>query len=171
MPKMMMVLLTAVLACALFGGRDALSMDLNQFQWKNRLLFIFAPQEGDEVFQALQSEMQEGDEVFQALQSEMLTLPDEISERDLVVFKIFETGPSFMETSRIDPQTAAAIRTKFAAPLGQFTCILVGKDGGVKLKRHAPVKLEEIFGLIDAMPMRREEMRKKSQSDKSNTTS
>jgi hypothetical protein len=157
MPKMMMVLLTAVLACALFGGRDALSMDLNQFQWKNRLLFIFAPQEGDEV--------------FQALQSEMLTLPDEISERDLVVFKIFETGPSFMETSRIDPQTAAAIRTKFAAPLGQFTCILVGKDGGVKLKRHAPVKLEEIFGLIDAMPMRREEMRKKSQSDKSNTTS
>jgi hypothetical protein len=157
MPKMMMVLLTAVLACALFGGRDALSMDLNQFQWKSRLLFIFAPQEGDEV--------------FQALQSEMLTLPDEISERDLVVFKIFETGPSFMETSRIDPQTAAAIRTKFAAPLGQFTCILVGKDGGVKLKRHAPVKLEEIFGLIDAMPMRREEMRKKSQSDKSNTTS
>ena len=157
MPKMMMVLLTAVLACALFGGRDALSMDLNQFQWKNRLLFIFAPQEGDEV--------------FQALQSEMLTLPGEISERDLVVFKIFETGPSFMETSRIDPQTAAAIRTKFAAPLGQFTCILVGKDGGVKLKRHAPVKLEEIFGLIDAMPMRREEMRKKSQPDKSNTTS
>ena len=157
MPKMMMVLLTAVLACALFGGRDALSMDLNQFQWKNRLLFIFAPQEGDEV--------------FQALQSEILTLPDGISERDLVVFKILETGPSYMETTRIDPQTAAAIRTKFAAPLGQFTCILVGKDGGVKLKRHAPVKLEEIFGLIDAMPMRREEMRKKSQPDKSNTTS
>ena len=143
-----MVVLTAVLACALFGGRDALSMDLNQFQWKSRLLFIFAPQEGDEV--------------FQALQSEMLTLPDEISERDLVVFKIFETGPSFMETSRIDPQTAAAIRTKFAAPLGQFTCILVGKDGGTKLKRYSPVKLEEIFNLIDAMPMRREEMRQKS---------
>jgi hypothetical protein len=157
MPKMIMVLLTAVLACALFGGRDALSMDLNQFQWKNRLLFIFAPQEGDEV--------------FQALQSEILTLPDGISERDLVVFKILETGPSYMETTRIDPQAAAAIRTKFAAPLGQFTCILVGKDGGVKLKRHAPVKLEEIFGLIDAMPMRREEMRKKSQPDKSNTTS
>ena len=88
--------------------------------------------------------------------------PDEISERDLVVFKIFETGPSYMETTRIDPQTAATIRTKFAAPLGQFTCILVGKDGGTKLKRHSRVKLEEIFNLIDAMPMRREEMRQKS---------
>ena len=157
MPKIIMVVLTALLACAVFGGQKVLSMDLNQFQWKNRLLLIFAPQEGDAF--------------AQALQNEILTHPDEISERDLVVFSVFETGPSYMETTRIDPQTAAAIRTKFAAPLGQFTCILVGKDGGVKLKRHAPVKLEEIFGLIDAMPMRREEMRKKSQPDKSNTDS
>jgi hypothetical protein len=156
MPKMIMVVLTAVLACAVFGGQEALSMDLNKFQWKNRLLFIFAPQEGDSFFQALQSEIS--------------TQPDEISERDLVVFNIFETGPSYMDTTRIDPQTAAAIRTNFAAPPGQFTCILVGKDGGTKLKRHAPVKLEEVFNLIDAMPMRREEMRKKSQHDESNTT-
>ena len=156
MPKTIMVVLTAVLACSTFGGQEALSMDLNQFQWKNRLLFIFAPQEGDSFFQALQSEIS--------------TQPDEIAERDLVVFKIFETGPSYMETTRIDPQTAAAIRTKFAAPLGQFTCILVGKDGGTKLRRPAPVKLEEVFDLIDAMPMRREEMRQKSQSDESNTT-
>jgi len=156
MPKPMMVVLTAVLACATFGGHKALSMDLNQFQWKNRLLFIFAPQEGDSIFQALQSEIS--------------TQPDEISERDLVVFKIFETGPSYMETTRIDPQTAAAIRNKFAAPLGQFACVLVGKDGGTKLRRHAPVKLDEVFDLIDAMPMRREEMRQKSQRDESKPT-
>jgi len=156
MPKTIMVVLTAVLACAVFGGREALSMDLNQFQWENRLFFIFAPQEGDAFFQALQSEIS--------------TQPDEISERDLVVFKIFETGPSYMETTRIDPRTAAAVRTRFAAPLGQFTCILVGKDGGTKLKRHSPVKLEEVFDLIDAMPMRRQEMRQKSQSDESKPT-
>ena len=157
MPKPMMVVLTAVLACAIFGGQKVLSMDLNQFQWKNRLLFIFAPQEGDEV--------------FQALQNEILTQPDEISERDLVVFKIFESGPSYRDTTRIDPQTAAAIRTEFAAPPGQFTCILVGKDGGIKLRQDALVKLEEVFNLIDAMPMRREEMRQKSQNDESNPTS
>jgi len=156
MPKTIMVVLTAVLACSTFGGQEALSMDLNQFQWKNRLLFIFAPQEGDSFFQALQSEIS--------------TQPDEIAERDLVVFEIFETGPSYMGTTRVDPQAAAAIRTKFAAPVGQFTCILVGKDGGTKLRRHAPVKLEEVFDLIDAMPMRREEMRQKSQSDESKPT-
>ena len=132
-------------------------MDLNQFQWKNRLLFIFAPEEGDSFFQALQSEIS--------------TQPDEISERDLVVFKIFETGPSYQQNIQIDTRTAAAIRTKFAAPPGQFTCILVGKDGGIKLRQDSQVKLEKVFNLIDAMPMRREEMRKKSQPDKSNTTS
>ena len=149
-----MVVLTAVLACYIFGGQEALSMDLNQFQWKNRLLFIFAPEKGDSFFQALQSEIS--------------TQPDEISERDLVVFKIFETGPSYQENIQIDTRAAAAIRTKFAAPLGNFTCILVGKDGGIKLRQDSQVKLEEVFNLIDAMPMRREEMRQKSQSGKSN---
>jgi hypothetical protein len=132
-------------------------MDLNQFQWKNRLLFIFAPDKGDAFFQVLQSEIS--------------THPYEISERDLVVFKIFENGPSYQEDIQIDHRTAAAIRTKFAAPLGNFTCILVGKDGGVKLRQNSQVKLEQVFDLIDAMPMRREEMRQKSQSDQSDIAS
>ena len=156
MPKTITIILTAVLAFATFGGKEALSMDLDQFKWKNRLLFIFAPEEGDSIFQALQSEIS--------------TQPDEISERDLVVFKIFETGPSYQQNIQIDTRTAAAIRTKFAAPPGQFTCILVGKDGGIKLRQDSQVKLEKVFNLIDAMPMRREEMRQKSQSDESNTT-
>jgi len=156
MPKPMMVVLTAVFACSIFGGQKAMSMDLNQFQWKNRLLFIFAPEKGDAFFQALQSEIS--------------NQPDEISERDLVVFSIFETGPSYQENIQLDTRTAAAIRAKFAAPPGQFTCILVGKDGGIKLRQDSQVKLGEVFDRIDAMPMRREEMRQKGQSDEFNTT-
>jgi hypothetical protein len=156
MPKPMMVVLTAALACSIFGGQKAMSMDLNQFQWKNRLLFIFAPEKGDAFFQSLQSEIS--------------TQPDEISERDLVVFSIFETGPSYQDNSQIDTRTAAAIRTNFAVLPGKFTCILVGKDGGIKLRQDSQVKLDQVFNLIDTMPMRREEMRQKSQSDESNTT-
>ena len=96
MPKTNIVLFAVVLACAIFGGRDAISMDLNQFQWKNRLLFIFARQDGDSFLRAWHSEIS--------------THQIEVSERDLVVFKILETGPSIMETTRIASQTAAAIR-------------------------------------------------------------
>ena len=39
-----------------------------------------------------------------------------------------------------------------------FRVRLVGKDGGVKLDRGAPVDAPTLFALIDAMPMRRAEM-------------
>ena len=38
-----------------------------------------------------------------------------------------------------------------------FRVRLVGKDGGVKLDRGAPVDVPTLFALIDAMPMRRAE--------------
>ena len=39
-----------------------------------------------------------------------------------------------------------------------FRVRLVGKDGGVKLDRGAPVDVPTLFALIDVMPMRRSEM-------------
>ena len=39
-----------------------------------------------------------------------------------------------------------------------FRVRLVGKDGGVKLDRGAPVDIPTLFVLIDAMLMRRAEM-------------
>jgi Domain of unknown function (DUF4174) len=50
-------------------------------------------------------------------------------------------------------------RARFGVPAGQFRVILVGKDGGVKLSSGRPVPAAEIFALIDAMPMRRDEIR------------
>jgi hypothetical protein len=149
MAKTIMVVMTAVVALSIFGSKDVLSMDLRQFQWKNRLLFLFAPQSTDTF--------------LSNLQSEITAQKGEASERNLIVFKILETGPSFMDTNHLDPRMAETIRNKFDAPLGRFTCILVGKDGGVKFRQNAQVKLQDIFTLIDAMPMRQEEMRQKSQ--------
>ncbi len=41
-----------------------------------------------------------------------------------------------------------------------FEGLLVGKDGGVKLRREKPVAASEIAALIDTMPMRKNEMRR-----------
>jgi hypothetical protein len=149
MSKTAMIIVTAVVASAIFGGDDALSMDLNQFQWKNRLLLIFAPEEGNSWFRALQTEVS--------------AQRDEVLDRDLIVFKMLETAPSFMDATEIDPRVVEFLRKQFDAPLGRFTCILVGKDGGVKLRKNERVELKDIFALIDAMPMRQEEMRQKTQ--------
>ena len=41
----------------------------------------------------------------------------------------------------------------------RFQAVLVGKDGGAKHRWSAIVEPAEIFGLIDAMPMRIREMK------------
>jgi len=131
-------------------------MDLSQFQWKNRLLFLFAPNRSHPLFDVLQKSI--------AIQQA------EVADRDLVIFEILESGTSRMDTSDLDPQVAQSLWDSFDVRPGRFTVILVGKDGGIKLSRQDQTRLEDIFALIDAMPMRREEMRQKSQSDESNTT-
>jgi hypothetical protein len=40
-----------------------------------------------------------------------------------------------------------------------FSVVLIGKDGGEKLRRATPLSPEELFAIVDAMPMRRAEMR------------
>ncbi len=40
-----------------------------------------------------------------------------------------------------------------------FSFTLYGKDGGEKLRSYEPVEIERLFATIDAMPMRKREMR------------
>lgn len=123
-------------------------MDLSQFQWKNRLLFLFAPNRSHPLFDALQKSIA----IEQA----------EVADRDLVVFEILESGPSRMDLTDLDSQVAQSLRDKFDVRGDQFAVILVGKDGGIKLNQQDETRLDDIFGLIDSMPMRREEMRQKN---------
>jgi hypothetical protein len=43
-----------------------------------------------------------------------------------------------------------------------FSVRLLGKDGGEKLRSNQPVSTESLFALVDAMPMRRQEMRERA---------
>ena len=51
------------------------------------------------------------------------------------------------------------LRAKLGLPRHGFAVVLVGKDGGVKETWREPVEPARIFGLIDRMPMRRDEVR------------
>jgi hypothetical protein len=54
---------------------------------------------------------------------------------------------------------AASARRRFQIGPGDFTVILVGKDGGEKLRSQTPVTMERLAKLIDSMPMRQKEIR------------
>jgi len=151
--------LTASLACTIavmimmlvFVKPEVHSMDLDQYKWKNRLLFIFAPDHNDPLLASLRKELSEQE--------------SEVADRDLIVFQILESDSSTMNAEPVDSQTTSWLREHFSIPQKTFALILVGKDGGIKMKRHDRVELADIFALIDAMPMRRQEMRQKGQRD------
>ncbi len=57
---------------------------------------------------------------------------------------------------------STVLRRKLGLPATGFAVALVGKDGGVKEIWRDPVNPDRIFALIDTMPMRRDEVRRKT---------
>lgn len=53
-----------------------------------------------------------------------------------------------------------AVFKKYKASAQSFTFVLVGKDGGEKLRSNCPVTLQKLYATIDAMPMRKAEMKR-----------
>ena len=44
-----------------------------------------------------------------------------------------------------------------------FEVILIGLDGGIKLQQTEVLKKEALFNIVDAMPMRRNELNRKNE--------
>ena len=126
------------------GGQEKEVFELRKFQWKNRILLIFAPSAEDPARKSLVAELN--------------TQVAGVRERDLLIGEFFEAGASRFAGASLTPESAEELRRQFAVRKGTSTVILVGKDGEVKLRREGPVQAAEIFALIDSMPMRQKEM-------------
>ena len=79
-----------------------------------------------------------------------------LRERDLTVVRIIGETASDDRGSMIDARAAHAALDLEAQ---DFAVVLIGKDGGVKMRAVAPIETRALFATIDAMPMRRQEMR------------
>ena len=128
-------------------GEDTVSVDLNAYQWKNRLLLLFAASEEDQAYLTLKKEIDR-----QAM---------EVKDRDILVFYVLERGENRLDQEHLSPDQALFLKKRLSGPPGRFTIVLIGKDGGEKIRQESPVDLKEIFAIIDSMPMRQQEMKKK----------
>jgi len=118
---------------------------LDAYKWKNRLLLVFAPNENSSAYQRQ----------MQLLQRQQAG----IEERDMLVFELVAQGTSRVNGQSLNAEEAAKMRKRFNVGSQDFNVILVGKDGTSKRRDRAPVSPEVIFREIDAMPMRRQEMK------------
>jgi len=69
-----------------------------------------------------------------------------IKERDLTI-------------TTITPSNNKAIYSKWMNNNKGFRLILIGKDGGEKFTSDTPVSCQQLYAIIDAMPMRQQEIK------------
>jgi len=112
--------------------------DLDALAWHNRVLLVFAPSEDDH-------RQREQHSIFIGHEAGF-------DERDLQVFTLIGEGA---EVSRL--------REKLHIAGQGFVVVLIGKDGGVKLRKSEPVSAEQLFRTIDSMPMRKQEIKQSKQ--------
>ena len=121
-----------------------MAQNLDAYKWENRILLLKV------------SDFSSGE-----LKEQLKTLqhhPVELRNRDILIFIV--TDDAVLDT--LKRKTALKSRQIIEAyGLKDFQgLILIGKDGGVKMKESFVVNPKAIFSLIDSMPMRQAEMKR-----------
>ncbi|MGB3464591.1 MAG: DUF4174 domain-containing protein [Cyclobacteriaceae bacterium] len=138
--KISYVLLTMVMFTTQF---PTFAQNLDEFRWKNRIIVVYAGDSDNEQFTSQ----------IALLES---SLP-ELKERKLILLKADDHRITDQYNQRYDAALHEELRELKKEGSG-FEILLIGLDGGVKMRKTKVVERSEIFGLIDTMPMRRAEM-------------
>lgn len=121
---------------------------LQSHLWQHRVVLLLSPDAEEAAFRQ---------------QLDLWTAqPEEVTDRDLVLYQIFPDAGTGPGGAPLPPETLRLLIHKYGpVPEKGLKFVLIGKDGTVKTEREAAVPMQELFGCIDQMPMRRAEMRRR----------
>jgi len=139
--------LLGVIGMIMFCGGQA--QELSDHLWKDRVILI----KGEEATIDIANHQLD----------ELVKNVAEVKDRKLVFYKItdskFEyTNPRFSDKKE-EGKVSQYVNQKVINPENKYELILIGLDGGIKLRKTEFVSASEIFELIDKMPMRRNNLR------------
>lgn len=124
------------------GG--AADKPLASYKDKNRVLLVFAPSDKDPSY-AEQGKLWQGEKAG-------------FEERQLVVV------PVLADAKKAAGDAPAMLEKRYGVDAKTFAVVLLGKDGHDAYRAAKPVKAGALYEVIDAMPMRRAEMKRQSAS-------
>ena len=147
-PHRIVALYFFLLASGLYAlNASASSSLLTEYRWEKRPLLIFSPHHMDAKLQDMTSRIE--------------LSKCQLDDRDMVIGIFPATGNSRLNKRPVPPGQAAAIRHDYNIQSDTFSILLIGKDGYEKYRSEQVSDLNDIFSLIDGMPMRRQEMASK----------
>ena len=123
-------------------------LNLKNFEWENRVLIIGG--HGSK---------------FKSQLDQINFEEKEFIDRNLVIILLEENNSKIsydgLKTIKtIDYDSTLSIRNKY--DFKNFKLLLIGKDGGEKYNSNEPVNINVIYELIDAMPMRKQEIEERN---------
>lgn len=125
------------------------TLTLDSYRWENRLILIVAenPEDGKIA------------EQLKLFQNEQ----EALSDRKLLIFKIHAGGCTVSNSSMkpILNTDKKDLYEEFGSNSTPFQILLIGLDGGIKMKSNRVTDPAVFFAEIDTMPMRRNELRGK----------
>ena len=136
-----MVLL--VTSAAALGPAQAMAAELSDYLWERRPLLLFAPTESDPRLV----------ETMRRIEASRC----DFAERDMVLGRILAEGTSTLDGRVLDSNQAQRLVSKFGISTNSLIVVLIGKDGGEKLRVADVPDLQAIYDVIDGMPMRARE--------------
>ena len=117
---------------------------LSEYEWHHRVIIL----QSDSARHQYQEELRLLEEALPGLE-----------ERDLVIFHLFEDHGYDPKQNLLSQKELDYLLKTYGSTDKSFRFSLIGKDGGLKFTSDKVVKPQELFAIIDRMPMRRREMK------------
>jgi len=122
----------------------AAAAELSDFLWQGRPLLVFAPTNNDPRLV----------ETVRRIEATRCAF----AERDMALGLIVADGTGTLDGDLVDTQQAQRLMSEFGIGANGFSAVLIGKDGGEKLRVNDVPDMGAIYAVIDGMPMRGREM-------------
>lgn len=140
---LLLTAMTSSFTSSVYGQSDTSAKEndpLTTYQGKSRVVLVFGPNDSDAKFAKQMSELKS---------------KAELEDRQIVVLPV----PA---DDKAAGKSLPYLQKKYNDGNGDFSVVLIGKDGHTAFRSGDPISAETLFGKIDAMPMRKDEIKEKS---------
>lgn len=136
--------LIALMTSTALGPATARAAELGDYRWERRPLLVFAPTDGDPRLVETLSRIE--------------TSHCDFSGRDMVLGLVVTEGNSTLDGQAINVDESRKLFNQYRIGDNAFGVVLIGKDGGEKLRVDEVPDLRTVYAVIDGMPMRSREI-------------
>jgi len=136
-----------IILIVLLSFKTLSAQDISKQKWKHRVLLIFTSEENAEDYKIQLSFLKNSDEGFK--------------ERQLIIYEVLPNQyKSRLHKTKSNWKKEKQLYKKHMNFEDKFKVVLIRLDGKIKKIKNTPLTKQQLFGIIDAMPMRQSETQK-----------